>query len=46
MNLPYIEKLFSLDDRTAVVTGASSGIGRALAVVLANFGAEPALLGR
>lgn len=46
MNHSYIEKLFSLDGRKAVVTGASSGIGRAIAVSLANFGAEVALLGR
>lgn len=46
MNLSYIEKLFSLDGKKAVVTGASSGIGRAIAISLANFGAEVALLGR
>ena len=46
MNLSYIQKLFCLDGRKAVVTGASSGIGRAIAVSLANFGAEVALLGR
>ncbi len=33
-------------DRTAVVTGASSGIGRALALSLAEHGARLALLGR
>lgn len=46
MNTAYIEKIFSLDGRKAVVTGASSGIGRAIAISLANFGAEVALLGR
>ncbi len=46
MNTSYIEKYFSLDGRKAVVTGASSGIGRAIAIALANFGAEAALLGR
>ena len=46
MNTAYIEKIFSLDGHKAVVTGASSGIGRAIAISLANFGAEVALLGR
>jgi NAD(P)-dependent dehydrogenase (short-subunit alcohol dehydrogenase family) len=32
--------LFRLDDRVAVVTGASSGIGRRIAVGLAEFGAD------
>lgn len=46
MNQKYMEKLFSLEGQNAVVTGASSGIGRAIAVSLANFGAKVALLGR
>lgn len=46
MNENYLKKVFSLDGQKAVVTGASSGIGRAIAVSLANFGAEVALLGR
>lgn len=46
MNIAYFKKLFCLDGKTAVVTGASSGIGRAIAVSLANFGAEVALIGR
>lgn len=46
MNESYVRKLFSLDNQTAVVTGASSGIGRGVAVSLANFGAQVALLGR
>lgn len=46
MNEDYLKKIFSLDGQKAVVTGASSGIGRAIAVSLANFGAEVALLGR
>lgn len=46
MNLDYMKQVFSLDGRQAVVTGASSGIGRGIAVSLANFGADVALLGR
>ncbi len=39
-----LKNVFS--DRTAVVTGASSGIGRTLALSLAQHGARLALLGR
>lgn len=46
MNESYVKNLFSLDGKKAVVTGASSGIGRGAAVSLANFGAEVALIGR
>ncbi|MCD8014875.1 MAG: SDR family oxidoreductase [Lachnospiraceae bacterium] len=46
MNQAYMEQLFSLEGQNAVVTGASSGIGRAIAVSLANMGANVALLGR
>jgi gluconate 5-dehydrogenase len=37
---------FSLDGKVAVVTGASRGIGSALATALAQSGATVALLGR
>lgn len=46
MNESYVKKLFCLDGKNAVVTGASSGIGRAIARSLANFGAEVTLVGR
>ncbi|MCI8268862.1 MAG: SDR family oxidoreductase [Lachnospiraceae bacterium] len=46
MNFNYINKVFSLEGKEAVVTGASSGIGRGIALSLANLGANVALLGR
>ena len=42
----YLDELFSLDGRIALVTGASSGIGRELATGLALAGATVALSGR
>lgn len=41
-----IESLFDLTDKTAVVTGASKGIGREIAILLANAGANIALIAR
>jgi gluconate 5-dehydrogenase len=42
----YLTDLFSLDGRTAIVTGGSSGIGRAIAAALAGAGAKVVLLAR
>lgn len=46
MNSDYIRNLFSLDGKKAVVTGAGSGLGQAIACSLANFGAEVTIAGR
>lgn len=42
----YLDSLFSLDGRTAIVTGGSSGIGRAIAVGLARAGAAVVVVAR
>src|SRR4051794_28078768 len=42
----YLEELYSLDGRLALVTGASGGIGSELAFALAMAGARVALAGR
>jgi gluconate 5-dehydrogenase len=41
-----LQELFSLDGNTALVTGASSGIGRLMAATLAEAGAAVVVVGR
>ena len=46
MNEDYLKGLFDMTGKTAVITGAGSGIGQGIALALANFGARTVLLGR
>jgi gluconate 5-dehydrogenase len=45
-NLPILQRLFSLEGKTALVTGSSSGIGQQIATSLSEAGATVGIHGR
>ena len=44
--MPNVLELFSLDGRTALITGATRGIGQSLAIALAEAGSDIVLIQR
>ncbi|MFZ9103383.1 MAG: SDR family NAD(P)-dependent oxidoreductase, partial [Burkholderiaceae bacterium] len=44
--MAYLDQLFSLSGHRAIVTGASSGLGREMAKALSRAGAEIVLVAR
>jgi 2-deoxy-D-gluconate 3-dehydrogenase len=44
--MSFVENLFGLKDKIAIVTGASRGLGRAAAIALSSAGAKIVLVGR
>ena len=46
MNRTYLETLFALSGKTALVTGGSTGLGRGMAEALIGAGARVAIVGR
>ncbi|MCL2059771.1 MAG: SDR family oxidoreductase [Oscillospiraceae bacterium] len=44
--MDYINRIFNLDGKKAIVTGGNSGIGMGIATSLASLGADVAILGR
>jgi 2-deoxy-D-gluconate 3-dehydrogenase len=46
MQMNDIDKLFGLENKTSIITGASRGLGRAAAIALNSAGANVILIGR